>query len=174
MSEQRRERSRRSADEVAAYLDAALVNSPLDVAVPTEASGALSHADFAGRTRLYRQAVVLISLELAQHYRPYFQNVIGPFERFIFPLEPTVPTGVWHTTPTGVFSVLSAMRDLERLFGASTHEGKRQWAHQWFTALHVDITDAADLTRHAQSWLAFWTRTNASRASIDLTADTDG
>lgn len=147
-------------DDLAQSLDEDLVAGPPSVSLPADARGYVSDETFAHRTLRYRQAAVILALELARRERPQFLEVLKAFERRVFP--PTTVTG--HRV---LAEVRAAMADLNGLVGSNGKSAELSWARQWFVAIGADVTEPVDLTMHALVWMKFWRIANECLGEFD-------
>jgi hypothetical protein len=149
-----------SPDDLAKSLDEDLVAGPPSVSLPPDARGHVGDEVFAHRTLRYRQAAIIMALELARRERPQFLEVRRAFERRVFP--PAAVTG-----QRVLAEVHAAMADLNQLVGSKSKSAELSWARRWFVAIGADVTEPVDLTMHALVWMKFWRIANECLGEFD-------
>jgi hypothetical protein len=102
---------------------------------------AIQKATFREKTRLYKQAAVMLCIMACERNDKRFAGLRKNFENRIFP------------TARGeefLESYLAAISDLEDLI--SPPEMKFYWARRWFSAIGVEITNPVRATLFVISW----------------------
>lgn len=113
---------------------------------------------FQERSKLYRVAVVLGSLELARHDRPKFADVAREFEPFFFP----------PTRDDGVLTVIrEAMSDIAKLVDPTTERRELSWSRHWLAEAGFEVVNPVDLTIHTLAWMSFWVAVNKTLAEVE-------
>jgi hypothetical protein len=144
----RDKRQKAPAAEIAASLFQAFVESDVDGVLPeTYRVPPNLIAKFRDRTRLYREAAVLLVLGSRASTERAYEKVLNEYERFIFPPHPTAD-GIEKLD-----ELKAIMGELDRLLRGDNSGDRIRWALDWFDRIGFEQSNPVLLFQFAHFWM---------------------